>query len=76
MGIAGAGNSGTVIAALAAPRLADYLGWHKVFGLALIACFKPYTLGFKRSVAKKQHIVCPSFAYSSSRFHSILIILF
>ena len=36
MGIAGAGNSGTVIAALASPRLADYFGWHKVFGLALI----------------------------------------
>jgi NNP family nitrate/nitrite transporter-like MFS transporter len=36
MGIAGAGNSGTVIAALAAPRLADYFGWHNVFGLALI----------------------------------------
>jgi NNP family nitrate/nitrite transporter-like MFS transporter len=36
MGIAGAGNSGTVIAALLAPRLADYFGWHRVFGLALI----------------------------------------
>ncbi|MBI3249513.1 MAG: NarK/NasA family nitrate transporter [Deltaproteobacteria bacterium] len=36
MGIAGAGNSGTIIAALAAPRLADYFGWHEVFGLALL----------------------------------------
>jgi len=36
MGIAGAGNSGTVIAALAAPRLADSFGWREVFGLALI----------------------------------------
>jgi MFS transporter, NNP family, nitrate/nitrite transporter len=36
MGIAGAGNSGTVIAALAAPRLAERFGWHGVFGLALI----------------------------------------
>jgi NNP family nitrate/nitrite transporter-like MFS transporter len=36
MGIAGAGNSGTVIAALAAPRLAEHYGWHNVFGLALI----------------------------------------
>lgn len=35
MGIAGAGNSGTVIAALLAPRLADSFGWHLVFGLAL-----------------------------------------
>ena len=36
MGIAGAGNSGTVLAALAAPRLADAVGWHNVFGFALI----------------------------------------
>lgn len=39
MGIAGAGNSGTVIAALAAPRLANSFGWHSVFGLALIPVF-------------------------------------
>lgn len=36
LGIAGAGNSGTIIAALAAPRLAEHVGWHGVFGLALI----------------------------------------
>jgi NNP family nitrate/nitrite transporter-like MFS transporter len=36
MGIAGAGNSGTVVAALIAPRLAQYLGWQPVFGLALL----------------------------------------
>lgn len=36
LGIAGAGNSGTVIAALAAPRLAESVGWHAVFGLATI----------------------------------------
>jgi NNP family nitrate/nitrite transporter-like MFS transporter len=36
MGIAGAGNSGTVVAALAAPRLADLWGWHATFGLALL----------------------------------------
>lgn len=36
MGIAGAGNSGTVLAAFFAPRLAEALGWHAVFGLALI----------------------------------------
>ncbi len=36
MGIAGAGNSGTVLAALLAPRLAEVVGWHAVFGLALI----------------------------------------
>jgi NNP family nitrate/nitrite transporter-like MFS transporter len=34
LGIAGAGNSGTVIAALLAPRLAEALGWHAVLALA------------------------------------------
>ena len=38
MGIAGAGNSGTIIAVLAAPRVAqlDGVGWHGVFGLAML----------------------------------------
>lgn len=36
MGIAGAGNSGTVLASLFAPRLAEYFGWRNVFGFALI----------------------------------------
>jgi NNP family nitrate/nitrite transporter-like MFS transporter len=36
LGIAGAGNSGTVIATLAAPRLAQHVGWHGVFALAAI----------------------------------------
>jgi NNP family nitrate/nitrite transporter-like MFS transporter len=36
LGIAGAGNSGTVIAALLAPALADAVGWRTVFGLAAI----------------------------------------
>lgn len=36
LGIAGAGNSGTVFAALFAPGLAVAFGWNSVFGLALI----------------------------------------
>ena len=36
MGIAAAGNSGTVIANLFAPRLATTFGWPNVFGLALL----------------------------------------
>ena len=36
LGIAGAGNSGTVLASLFAPRLAEIVGWRNVFGLALI----------------------------------------
>ncbi len=35
MGIAGAGTSGTVLATLLAPRLAELCGWHAVFGLAI-----------------------------------------
>lgn len=37
MGIAGAGNSGTIFATLFANRLAQYYGdWHVVFGIAMI----------------------------------------
>lgn len=36
LGIAGAGNSGTVFAALLAPSLAEKFGWNNVLGLALI----------------------------------------
>jgi NNP family nitrate/nitrite transporter-like MFS transporter len=36
MGIAGAGNSGTALATFFGPMLAAALGWHVVFGLALI----------------------------------------
>lgn len=35
MGIAGAGNSGTLIATFFGPRFAQHFGWHFVFGLAL-----------------------------------------
>ena len=36
MGIAAAGNSGTVITNLIAPRLAEQFGWQGVFGIAMI----------------------------------------
>jgi len=39
MGIAGAGNSGTLIATLFGPRLAQRYGWHTVFGIALLPIF-------------------------------------
>ena len=35
LGIAGAGNSATVIAALAAPRIAEHVGWHGTFAIAM-----------------------------------------
>lgn len=46
MGIAGAGNSGTLFATLFAPRLATHYGWHAVFGLALIPVATVLTLFF------------------------------
>lgn len=53
MGIAGAGNSGTVFATLFANRIAEHFGsWHVVFGLALIpiaAAFVAFTLFAKDS---------------------------
>ncbi|MBV8451402.1 MAG: NarK/NasA family nitrate transporter [Deltaproteobacteria bacterium] len=36
LGIAGAGNSGTVFSALFAPQLAEHFGWRAVFGLAIV----------------------------------------
>ncbi|HEX6288054.1 MAG TPA: MFS transporter [Herpetosiphonaceae bacterium] len=36
LGIAAAGNSGTVVTNLAAPYLATIVGWHNVLGLAMI----------------------------------------
>jgi NNP family nitrate/nitrite transporter-like MFS transporter len=37
MGIAGAGNSGTALATFFSPRLAEHIGWHAVFGVAVAA---------------------------------------
>lgn len=36
MGIAAAGNSGVVLTNLLAPRLGEAIGWHEVFGLAML----------------------------------------
>jgi NNP family nitrate/nitrite transporter-like MFS transporter len=36
MGIAGAGNTGTLIATFFAPRLAQHFGWHMAFAAALV----------------------------------------
>ena len=36
MGIAGAGNSGTLLATLLAPRLAQAFGWRNVFSMAML----------------------------------------
>ena len=41
MGIAGAGNSGTALAALFAPRLAMHYGWQPVYGFAAMMMLLP-----------------------------------
>ena len=41
MGIAGAGNSGTAVAALLAPRLAQHFGWQNVYGFAALFMLLP-----------------------------------
>jgi MFS transporter, NNP family, nitrate/nitrite transporter len=41
MGIAGAGNSGTAVAALFAPRLAMHYGWQHVYGFAAAMMLLP-----------------------------------
>ena len=41
MGIAGAGNSGTALAALFAPRLATHYGWQHVYGFAAACMLLP-----------------------------------
>jgi MFS transporter, NNP family, nitrate/nitrite transporter len=58
LGIAGAGNSGTVFAALFGPTLALWFGWNAVFGIAVIPLLtqrtrrkaKQKTLGFLRAL--------------------------
>jgi NNP family nitrate/nitrite transporter-like MFS transporter len=41
MGLVGAGNAGTALAALLAPPLAEAYGWQSVYGFAALASFVP-----------------------------------
>ena len=50
MGIAGAGNSGTILATIFAPLLVPQVGWHGVFGLLMIPVL--ITLGVFAVMAK------------------------
>lgn len=65
MGIAGAGNSGTLIATFFAPRLAQHYGWHMVFALALIPISMVFTAFFlmaRNSPAKTAPRPWPQYA--------------
>jgi MFS transporter, NNP family, nitrate/nitrite transporter len=66
MGIAGAGNSGTVLATLFAPMLATRYGWHQVYGFAGLMMLLPLlTMIFlakeppdREHQSFKEHISC------------------
>jgi len=55
MGIAGAGNSGTLVATFFGPRLAQHYGWHSVFALALVPvlCVLAFFFFFARNSPAK-----------------------
>jgi len=63
MGIAGAGNSGTALAALLAPRLAMHVGWQHVYGFAALMMLLP--LGVMVLFAKEP----PDIEHQSLREH-------
>ncbi len=83
MGIAGAGNSGTALAALFAPRLAMHFGWQAVYGFASVVMLLP--LGVMIFFAKeppdheemslRQHLQC-LFEKDGWYFNFVYIITF
>jgi MFS transporter, NNP family, nitrate/nitrite transporter len=83
MGIAGAGNSGTALAALLAPRLAQHYGWHQVYGFAALTMLLPLTgmIIFAKEPPDthhqtlKQHLSC-LWEKDGWAFNSIYIITF
>ena len=44
MGLVGVGNSGAALASFFAPRLAEHVGWHGVFGFSLLPVLAVFTL--------------------------------
>lgn len=57
MGIAGAGNSGTALAAFFAPRLAKVYGWSHVYGMAALLMLLPLftMIVFAKEPPDKEH---------------------
>ncbi|MDP1535231.1 MAG: MFS transporter, partial [Rubrivivax sp.] len=66
MGIAGAGNSGTVLAVLFAPPLAQQFGWQAVYGLAACTMLLPMVVMWfaakeppdREKQTLRQHVSC------------------
>ncbi|WP_223590908.1 nitrate/nitrite transporter [Neobacillus bataviensis] len=64
MGIAGAGNSGTLFATLFGPRIAENIGWHNVMGLAILPLLIVFILYFIMAKdAPSQPTAKPIFEY-------------
>src|SRR3984957_13693693 len=83
MGIAGAGNSGTALAALFPPRLAMHFGWQHVYGFAAVMMLLPLLVmvpvakeppGIERQTLS-QHLSC-LFESDGWTFNLIYIITF
>lgn len=68
MGIAGAGNSGTVVCTLLAPRLAQHYGWHATLGMAAV----PVLLAFVAFVALAKEPPAPSNPLTHREILSVL----
>jgi NNP family nitrate/nitrite transporter-like MFS transporter len=83
MGIAGAGNSGTVLAVLFAPPLANQFGWSAVYGLAACTMLLPMIVMWfaakeppdREKQSFREHIAC-LFEKDGWAFSLIYIITF
>jgi NNP family nitrate/nitrite transporter-like MFS transporter len=83
MGIAGAGNSGTALAALFAPRLATHFGWQHVYGFAAAMMLLPLIVMIvlakeppdTEHLSLKEHLSC-LFEKDGWYFNLIYIITF
>ncbi|MBL7896861.1 MAG: MFS transporter [Bacteroidia bacterium] len=83
MGIAGAGNSGTVLAMLFAPPLATKFGWQAVYGMAALFMLIPIVVMVifakeppdREHQSLKQHLAC-LFEKDGWSFNLIYIITF
>lgn len=83
MGIAGAGNSGTVLAMLFAPPLAVKFGWHAVYGIAAAFMLIPMLVMIifakeppdREKQSLREHIAC-LFEKDGWTFNLIYIITF
>jgi NNP family nitrate/nitrite transporter-like MFS transporter len=65
MGVAGAGNSGTLLATLFMPRLATHFGWQNAFGLAMLPVLLVmvlFALMAKDSPVARKTIGCRDYA--------------